>query len=257
MDWNLDELRSFVLLARELHFGRTAEGLSVSQPALSKQIQRLEEKVNGRLFVRSRRRVGLTETGRVLLPLAEGLLRQSGAAFAMVREANAGNAGTLHIGYGLAAIAEILPRTILKFRRKYPLVRLQLKDMSTSSQEASLVDGTLDIGFLRLPVRSPNLDSLSLIRERLVLALPKSFPQKRRLSDWREGPFVLLSRAASATFHDHAISICRRAGFTPNIVQEANETFAVLNLVRAGLGVSLVQSAASKMNVPSIGYHEL
>jgi DNA-binding transcriptional LysR family regulator len=131
--------------------------------------------------------------------------------------------------------------------------------MSTPSQLAALLEETLDLGMVRLPMASAELETWPLIRERLVLAVPESFPygRKDKLSNLRDTPFVLISRPASATFHDHAVSVCRGAGFTPNIVQEASETFTVLNFVRAGLGVSLVQSAAARMKVPGVRFHEL
>jgi len=253
------ELKSFLAVARELHFRKAAEQLYISQPALSKQIRRLEEKVGGRLFARTRRKVSLTESGRVLLPLAGKLLKESESALTIAKEASSGRAGTLRIGFGLAAVSDILPRTILRFSREYPRIKLQMCDMSTPSQLAALLEESLDLGILRLPVASPELDSLPLIRERLVLVVPESFHYGPRdtLSTLRDAPFVLMSRSASATFHDHALSVCRSAGFTPNVVQESAETFTILNFVRAGLGVSLVQSAAVRMRVPGVRFHEL
>ena len=231
----------------------------MSQPALSKQTRRLEEKVGGALFARTRRKVRLTETGRVLLPLADRLLEESESALTIARDASDGRAGTLRIGYGLAAVSDILPRTILRFSQKYPHIKLQMCDMSTPSQLTGLLQETLDLGIVRLPIASAELDSLSLIRERLLLVVPESVRYGRRdnLSTLRDTPFVLISRSASATFHDHALSVCRCAGFTPNVVQEASETFTILNFVRAGLGVSLVQSAATRMKVPGVRFHEL
>ena len=256
---DLHELKSFSTLALELHFRRAAERLSMSQPALSKQIRRLEEKVGGALFARTRRKVTLTETGRVLLPLAYRLLEESESALTIAREASDGRAGTLRIGYGLAAVSDILPRTILRFGQKYPRIKLQMCDMSTPSQLTGLLQETLDLGIVRLPIASAELDSLPLIRERLLLVVPQSVRYGRRdnLSNLRDAPFVLISRSASATFHDHAVSVCRCVGFTPHVVQEASETFTILNFVRAGLGVSLVQSAAARMKVPGVRFHEL
>jgi len=259
MELNLYELKSFSVLARELHFRRSAEQLCMSQPALSKQIRRLEEKVGGPVFARNRRRVALTETGRVLLPYARRLLKESEAALTMAMEASRGCAGTLRIGFGLAAVSDILPRTILRFGGKYPSIKLQMFDMSTPSQLTALLEETLDLGMLRLPIASAELETLPLIRERLLLAVPESVTYGRgdKLSNLRDIPFVLISRSASVTFHDHAVSVCRGAGFAPTIVQEANETFTVLNFVRAGLGVSLVQSAAARMKVPGVRFHQL
>lgn len=107
------ELKSFVVLAKELHFGRASNQLFLSQPALSKQIRRLESKVGGALFARTRRKVELTEAGRVLLPHAERVLREAERALAASKQAVEGRAGTLHIGFGIASVFEILPRTVV------------------------------------------------------------------------------------------------------------------------------------------------
>ena len=122
------ELRSFAILASELHFRKAAERSSLSQPALSKQIRNLEEKLGGLLFVRTRRKVMLAEAGRVLLPLAEDLLNRLQTTAELTRDAAEGRAGTLRIGFGIASVFEVLPRTILRFRKQYPRVQLQHVD---------------------------------------------------------------------------------------------------------------------------------
>jgi DNA-binding transcriptional LysR family regulator len=259
MTLDLGELRSFLMLASELHFRKAADRLFVSQPALSKQIRKLEEKTGGALFERTRRKVVLTEAGRVLIPLAGRLLRDSQAALKRVREAVEGRAGTLRIGFGIASASEILPQTILRFRKSYPGVEIQMRDMSTPAQTRALLDEQIDVGIVRLPVVHPNLSSLPLIRERLVVAAPRSTPHRPKdgLACLRDKPFLLIARATSTTFYDHALAVCRRAGFVPEIIQEANETFTILNLVRAGLGVSLVPRSAMRMNVPGVSFHQL
>jgi DNA-binding transcriptional LysR family regulator len=254
-----DELRPFLVLVEELHFRRASERLFVSQPALSKRIQRLEEKVGGALFTRTRRKVALTEAGRVLIPLAERLLREAEAVFELAREATEGRAGTLRIGFGIASVSEILPRTIIRFRRACPHVELQMRDMSTPAQIGALREGKIDVGIVRMPVTHTQLDHFPLFRERLVAATPRAVPyqSKEGLASLRDRPFILHPRFASETFHDHVLAVCRRAGFTPHIVQEASELFTILNLVRAGLGVSLVPSSAVRMHVPGVHFHEL
>jgi DNA-binding transcriptional LysR family regulator len=254
-----EELRSFLVLAEELHFGKAAARLFLSQPALSKKIRRLEEKIGGELFARTRRKVTLTEAGRVLLPLSEEVRRASAVAFETAKQAAEGRAGTLRVGFGIASVSEILPRTILRFRRTYKGVELQMRDMSTPAQIAALLDGTIDIGMIRLPVAYPELTILPLFGERLVAATPRSIPYKPKqgLGMLCDRPFILQPRSESETFHDHAYAVCRRAGFIPRVVQEASETFTILNLVRAGLGVSLVPSSAVRMHVPGVTFHEL
>lgn len=254
-----DTLRSFIVLAEELHFRKASERLFLSQPALSKQIQKLEEQVGGALFARTRRKVVLTEAGKVLLPMAQRLLHDGEEALVRTRDAAAGRAGTLRIGFGIAAVSEILPRALLQFRSSYEHVELQMSDMSTPSQIAALLDGRLDIGTVRLPVAHPELHSFPLFRERLVAVTPKSIPYKdaEGLASLRNRPFIFLERSTSETFHDHALAVCRYAGFAPRIVQQATELYTILNLVRAGLGVSLVASAVVRMHVPGIRFHEL
>jgi DNA-binding transcriptional LysR family regulator len=254
-----EELRPFLVLAEELHFRKAAERLFVSQPALSKQIQRLEAKLGGPLFARTRRKVTLTEAGRLLVPIAQKLASESQMAFDSTRAAVEGRAGTLRIGFGIATVSAVLPRTILRFRRGHPLVELQMRDMSTPSQVAALLDARIDIGIVRLPVAHTELETQPLFCERLVAATPRSIPYKSRegLACLRDRPFICLPRSASETFHDHVLGLCRRAGFTPRVVQEASELFTILNLIRAGLGVSLVPSSALRMHVPGIRFHDL
>jgi DNA-binding transcriptional LysR family regulator len=255
----VEELHSFVVLADELHFGRASKRLFVSQPALSKQIRRLEEKVGGALFTRTRRKVEITEAGRVLLAGADKVLREDEAALSLAKEAVLGRAGTLRIGFGIASVSEILPRTILRFRKTYSQVELKMRDMSTPAQIAALVEGSIDIGIVRLPIAHTELDSLPLFHEQLVVATSGSLSYNSRqgLAALRNQPFVFFPRATSATLHDHVLGLCRGAGFSPTIVQEASELFTILNLVRAGLGVSLVPSAARRMGVPRVRFHDL
>lgn len=251
------ELQRFLVLADELHFRKASERLFLSQPALSKHIRKLEKKVGGPLFIRSRRKVALTEAARVLIPLAQKLLQASKGAFESTREAAEGRAGTLRIGFGIASVSEILPRTIIQFRRAYPRVELQMQDMSTPAQISGLLNGTLDIGMVRMPLSHPQLSHFPLFRERLVAATPRGVAFRAGLAGLRDRPFICYPRAVSETFHGHVLAVCRHAGFTPRIVQEASELFTILNLVRAGLGVALVPSSAVRMHVPGVRLHEL
>jgi len=257
MNLNFSELNAFVVLANSLHFRKASEQLFMSQPALSRKIRGLEEKVNGPLFARTRRKVALTGAGRILLPKAQRLLEDAKSTFALTRAAVEGKAGTLRIGFGIASVAEILPRTILHFRKSYPDVQLDMKDMSSPSQVAALLGADLDLGILRMPVGHPELASIPLFREHLVLVSSATTPYRERegLTGFRNRPFILIARAVSATLHEHCLDLCRRAGFSPNVVQEARETFTILNLVRAGLGVSLVPSSAERMKVPGLRFH--
>lgn len=256
---DLADLQAIVALADTLHFGRAADRLHVSQPALSKRIQRLELRVGGPLLVRRYRDVRLTEAGRLLAERGRTLLQESAAMLTLSQRAARGEAGQLRIGFGIASILGLLPDVLLRFRRAHPAVHLQLRDMSTPDQVNALAAGDIDIGFVRQPISDDRLVLRPVLDERLVAALGPRSPWDARagLRSVRDEPFIIITRARSASFYDHALSICAAAGFAPRIVQEANELFTVLSLVRAGLGVSLVPRSAALMRLSGVRFREL
>jgi DNA-binding transcriptional LysR family regulator len=259
MNLEFPELHAFVVLAGELHFRKASERLFLSQPALSKKIQRLEEKLKGALFVRSRRRVVLTDAGKSFLPKAAKLLQDAEDALRETQSAMEGRGGTLRIGFGIATVTEILPRTILRFRKLYPEVELQVREMPSPLQMSSLMESRLDAGILRMPVTNRKLSSVPLFSEHLVLAAPAdlSYRAKDGIDGLRNLGFIFVSPSVSETFYDRVLSLCLRAGFTPRVVQEANEILTILHLVRAGVGVSLVPRSALRLKVPGVRFHEL
>jgi DNA-binding transcriptional LysR family regulator len=252
MALELSELRAFLVLTNRLHFGQAAEALHVSQPALTKQMQRLEAKVAGPLLIRGYRRVTLTAAGEILRDRARSLLREAEIAEQMARLAVNGKAGLLRIGFGIASLAAGLPGILARFRHHFPAVQVSMRDMSTPDQIAALEQGDIDVGFVRLPVERAELVTVPVLEEVLVAAVPRGMSYRKGLSGLRNEPFVVISRSVSASFFDHLIGTCRAAGFSPRIVQEVNELFTVLNLVQAGLGVSLVPRSASLMRVPDV-----
>jgi DNA-binding transcriptional LysR family regulator len=259
MDIGLDDLEAVVVLGETLHFGRAAERLFVSQPALSKRIKRLEERIGGPLLVRGYRDVRLTEAGRLLAGRGQHLLRESAAAIAVSQRAARGEAGLLRIGFGIATILGLVPDVLLRFRRAYPEVQLHLRDMSTPDQVSALGNRDIDIGFVRRPVSDDRLVMRPVLDERLVAVLGPRSPWVPRLGlrSVAAEPFIIIARTRSASFYDHALSVCAAAGFAPRIVQEAGELFTVLSLVRAGLGVSLVPRSAALMSLPGVRFREL
>jgi len=259
MNLEFSELHAFVVLASELHFRKASERLFLSQPALSKKIQRLEEKLKGALFVRSRRKVALTDAGKRFLPAATKLLQDAEDALRETQEAIERRVGTLRIGFGIATVSEILPQTILRFHKLYPEVELQMREMSSPSQVSSLLESRLDAGVLRMPVTNSKLMCVPLFSEHLVLAIPADAPYrpKEGIDGFRNSGFIFVSRTFSKTFHDRVLSLCLREGFTPRVVQEANEILTILHFVRAGLGVSLVPRSAQRLKVPGVRFHEL
>jgi DNA-binding transcriptional LysR family regulator len=252
-------LRSFVVLAAERHFGRAADRLNVSQPALSKRLRRLEEMVGGALVRRRYRDVRLTEAGRMLLERAPALLRETERAIELSREAVRGERGLLRIGFGVATITWLLPEVLSRFRRVLPRVQIEMRDMSSLAQADALRRGEIDVGFVRHPLGAAEVRSVPILRERLVAAVGKASPWRDRegLPSLAAEPFVMCSRSVSASYYDHVVALCRSAGFAPRIVAEISDLFSLLQLVRAGVGVALVPSAAAEMRVPGVRMKEV
>jgi DNA-binding transcriptional LysR family regulator len=248
------ELASFAVLAEQLHFGRAAARLHISQPALSKRIRSLEDKVGGPLLIRNRRGVALTPAGAMFHKEARRIIRDVEVAFEGVRGATSGTLGKLRLGVGMSTVLSLVPRALVKFRESSPAVEIEIADMSTPSQIEALIAGRLDVGFVRLPVKHPLVAVRKVLTERLTIATSEKFTGPVTMKGIREQPFILIDRGVSATYHDHCISLCDRSGFTPRIVYEPNDTFTILNLVSAGIGVSLVPRAARAMHVSGVKF---
>lgn len=258
MDVDLDKMRSIVALAEYLHFGRASAALYISQPALTKQVRRIEETLGGPLFIRKPRQLTLTRAGEVFVEHARSLLRDAQLAIDISRSAMKGEAGLLRIGFGLPSLATGLPDLVQRFRQGFPRVQLAMREMSTPPQLEALENRTLDVGFVRLPIQAGEISSVPLFSDRLVIAVDSrgvKNPRKGLRSFARES-FVSVTRSASASLHDHIVRTCHAAGFLPRIVQEVDELFTVLNFVRAGAGVALVPNSCKVMNVPHIKYLE-
>jgi DNA-binding transcriptional LysR family regulator len=248
------ELASFAVLAEQLHFGRAAARLHVSQPALSKRVKGLEEKIGGPLLVRNRRGVALTPAGTLFYKEARRIARDIDLAFEAARGATSGELGKLRLGVGMSTVHSLVPRALLKFHESRPGIEIEIADMSTPSQIEALIAGRLDVGFVRLPVKHPLVEVRKVLAERLTIATSQKFAGPLTMKGIQEQPFILIDRGVSATYHDHCISLCDRSGFTPRIVYEPNDMFTILNLVSAGIGVSLVPRAARAMHVSGVKF---
>jgi DNA-binding transcriptional LysR family regulator len=246
----LKQLRSFVAVAHALSFSRAALELHISQPALSAQIQALEADLEVLLLHRNRRTVSLTTAGEAFLTDAELLLRNASEAATRAQRIAQGNAGHLRIGFVASAALELVPAIITAFRKTYPAVSFDLRNVRTVDQIRELQEGTLDAGFIRLPNQIPGLTLTPVHSEPFVLAMARTHPLARlkpsTLADFREQPFVAYARRWAPEFFDAWTSICTAAGFRPNIVQETAEMDTALALVAAGVGVAIVPQALAR-----------
>lgn len=244
-------LRSFVAVAEELHFGRAARRLHISQPPLSMQIRKLEELVGARLFERDRRTVALTEAGGFLLDRARHLLGESARACAEARRIGKGESGVLAIGYTATATYEVLPPLIRAFRRARPDVRLELIEMRSPLQPDALRASRIELGLACGPVKAPDLDEQVLDRESFVVAVAAQNPLSRRervrVRDLEDQPFVLVRPDVEPAWANACDAALRRAGLKPHVAQETDSKIAMLGLVAANLGVSLVSASMQRV----------
>ncbi|CAM3518543.1 LysR substrate-binding domain-containing protein [Bordetella flabilis] len=245
----LRHLRYFAVLAEELHFGRAAARLAISQPPLSVAIRQLEDSVGARLFERNSKEVRLTAAGHAMRASARKILAQAEEAAVEARDAAAGVVGHLRIGFVGAMLYRGLPQALRGFQGRYPGVRVKLTEMNSAEQITELMQGGLDLGFVHTSRMPQELESRLLVSEPFVCCLPARHRLSRRASvrasDLRDETFVLFGQGVSPDYHDRILSICAEAGFRPQVRHEARHWLAVVSLVSQGLGVALVPQALS------------
>lgn len=260
----LRHLRYFIAVAEELHFGRAAERLGISQPPLSQQIQALEEEIGARLFERTNRRVELTDAGRLFLDESRQVLAQVDKAVLLARRAHRGELGELKIGFTSSApFTSTIPSSIHAFRKAYPDVHLDLQEMSSRQVLKALLEESLQVGVIR-PLALPDaVHWVELFREPLVAVLRADHPLAAGSEDGlaiaalAEEPFVFFPRSYGTGLYDQVIALTRQAGFSPRIAQEASEAMTIIGLVSAGLGVSILPASFRRTRVDGVVYRTL
>lgn len=253
----LRQIRSFLSIAETLHFGRSAELIHLSQPALSLQIRALEADVGVRLFERNRRKTTLTAAGIAFRDDAAAALSQLEQAIRRAKLAARGKLGLLRIGFISTAGSEIVPDIVRQFREQNPEVEFSLRNILTAEQVRMLESGALDVGFLRLPIGGHfALDVVTVHREPFVLVVPSSHKlakrKKVRLREVAGQDFVMYERTWAPGFHDLIFGILRDAWIVPNVCQTAGEMPTLISLVDSRMGVTILPASAVKHSVASV-----
>jgi DNA-binding transcriptional LysR family regulator len=240
----LRQLRYFVAVAEDLHFGHAALRLRIAQPALSRQIQALEKELLVQLLFRNRRRVQITPAGQVFLDRARLLLARAEDAVLAAQRTSVGVSGSLNLGFVGSATYDVLPSVLRAFRHAAPHVDLTLSEMTVHAQMEALTEKRIDVGLLRLPIKTEGLVFRTISREPLYVALPSSHRLAQlpalRWSALAEEPFVLYPDQPRPSWTEFVIGLCQQAGFRPIVVQRTVEIQTTLSLVAAGIGVSIV-----------------
>jgi DNA-binding transcriptional LysR family regulator len=257
---DLRQLRYFVAVAEELHFGRAAERVGIAQPPLTQQIQKLEKELGCALLLRARKTT-LTEAGTVLLEEARRILRQAEHAADATRRAGRGESGALRVGAPPSVMLSALPAVIRKYRRTYPAVTFALREMSTSAIEDALGAGEIDLGFLRETVPEAPMLSEAVFDEAVVAVLPAAHALAKtgelKLAALHDEQFVFFPRRLGEAFYDRMISFCGAAGFTPDVVQEATQWQSIVCLVEAGMGISIAPACVQRFRWAGVVYQPL
>ena len=247
----LRHLRYFVAVGEEQHYGRASSRLRVAQPALSRQIQDLEEELGFKLFERLPRGVKLNVAGKLFLQDARRILQDVNEAAARAGLVARGLSGTLRVGFTEnASWRGVVPDSFRRFRQQQPDAELQLKPAASLEQLEAIRSGRLDGGFVNfMPESDPELGHLLVARQHVELAAPKRHPltrlKKLRLRDLTDAPFVWFPRRANPEFYDRMMRECYRGGLkSPHIVQEGVNEPTILSLVSTGMGVGWVLATA-------------
>ncbi len=259
----LRHLRYFVTVAEELHFTRAAKRLGMEQPPLSQQIRALEAEIGTPLFQRQARAVSLTDAGQVFFDDARQILAHVQRASDHARRVARGDLGRIGVGMiNSAPFHPFVPRVLREYGQQYPEVALSLDENSTPVLAAAVLADQLDIAFVRpLLGEEPGLITEVLFDEEVLVALPQAHRLAReprlRLTQLKAEPFVLFSRPVGSGLYDDILAACGRAGFSPRIGQEASQVTSIVNLVAAGLGVSLVPASMQQIHSDGVAYRPI
>jgi DNA-binding transcriptional LysR family regulator len=255
--------RQFVTLAEELHFGRAAQRLHMTQPPLTQAIANLEQQLGVRLFDRTKRSVQLTAAGQALLPHARELLARAQALPLHARAAAHGEVGRLRLAFVSTVGFGLLPQWVRAFRALYPQVEFELVEATGDVQLAALERGEIDAGFmLHSPgFAPPGLQHLRIAREPLALALPEQHPlatgRALSLAAVLAQPLVIFPRRILPSLHDAIFGMYHAAGRTPQVAQDAIQMQTIVNLVSAGLGVAWVPDSVRQFQRAGVVYRQV
>lgn len=237
-------LRYFVVVAEELHFGRAAKRLHLSQPALSKQIVVLERELGVSLLIRTKRVVQLTVAGQVFLEQAKQLLTQAENSIQLTKRTARGEVGQLTISFTSTATYTVFPKLLGQFRDRFPKVELNLQELSTEAQVAALNERKIDLAFLHPPIDERGLELHPILEEQFLVVLPQNHPLLSYttipVAALANEAFIIHPRQEGPTLYDGFIQLCQQFGVQPNIVKESISLQTRVCLVAAGIGITFV-----------------
>ena len=252
----LTQVRCFITVADELHFGRAAARLNMTQPPLSRQIQLLEHTLGVELLERSSRSVRLTHAGAIFLPQARSLLRHAEDAALLARRARRGALGEVAIGFTPSGSYDFLPRLINGVREAHPEIELTLEEMITRDQVAALAAHRIDLAFVRPPFNAVETEAHRGLAEPMVAALPAGHPLAAlpalAPADLKGQDLIMYSILGSGYFHDLVRRLLASANVQPRLVHHLTQIHALLSVVKTGVGIALIPQSASRLGIDGV-----
>ena len=261
MIYDLKQLRCFVAVGEDLHFGHAARRLNMTQPPLSRQIQMLEQALRVQLLLRTSRSVRLTPAGRAFLGEARRILALAESAANTAQRISKGEAGVIKLGFTAASSYNVLPRLLALVKSELKGVSIVLREMVTIHQLEALREHRIDLGLVRPPVDERDMSTIQVASERLLLAVPAchrfASGPPRSIKDLAREPFITFSPVEGRYFYELIEGMFRRAKVSARYVQHISQVHSILALVSAGIGISLVPEAAGKLHFEGAELREL
>jgi len=257
MNIELRHLRYFIAVAEELHFGRAAQRLNISQPPLSQQIQILEQQIGARLFARTNRSVQLTAAGIQFLNDARQIMQSVTQAADKAARLHRGEEGELRIGFTSSApFITAVSDALFTFRQRHPGVHIQMQEINTRQQLEPLNEGRLDLGVMRNTPLPETLAHQLLLREPLCAVFPRDHPLAEKaaisVTELAQEPFVFFDPQVGTALYTETLALLQRYAVAPNIAQEVGEAMTILGLVATGLGISILPASFSRIRLDDV-----
>jgi LysR family transcriptional regulator, benzoate and cis,cis-muconate-responsive activator of ben and cat genes len=257
----LRHLKYFLAVAEELNFTKASEKLFISQPPLSRQIMELEEEIQARLFIRNNKKVELTEAGKYFEKEVKELFQNLERISIKTKKIAENVSGEFRIAYISSIYAEVISELIKHLKKQFPYVNFKLFEVSTTKQIAALEQGKIELGIIRSPIKSPKIKTQLWFQDGFSVVYNKSVIQinsEAEIPNLKDETFVFFNKDYAPHYHEVLLQLCAFYGFTPKVVHESNNINSIVQLVKNGLGISIVPSNIAKNNQdPEIGFIEL
>ncbi|OCB71904.1 LysR family transcriptional regulator [Flavobacterium piscis] len=257
----LRHLKYFLAVAEELNFTKASEKLFISQPPLSRQILELEEELHARLFNRNNKKVELTEAGKYFEKEVRELFQNLERITIKTKKIAANVSGEFRIAYISSIYSSVISDLIKHLKEKFPYVNFKLFEVSTTKQISALEQGKIELGIIRSPIQSPKIKAQLWFKDGFSVVYNKNLIQiksEEEIPKLKDETFVFFNKDYAPHYHDILLELCAFYGFEPQVVHESNNINSIVQLVKNGLGISIVPSNIAKNNPDAeIGFIEL